>query len=27
VWTGDSAQLLADPRILSRYLGLEAEAS
>ncbi len=27
VWTGDSTQLLADPRILSRYLGLEAEAS
>ena len=25
VWTGDSAQLLADPRILSRYLGLESE--
>jgi branched-chain amino acid transport system ATP-binding protein len=27
VWSGDTAQLLADPRILSRYLGLEAEAS
>ena len=27
VWTGDSAQLLSDPRILSRYLGLEAKAS
>jgi branched-chain amino acid transport system ATP-binding protein len=27
VWTGDSAQLLSDPRILSRYLGLETEAS
>ena len=25
VWTGDSAQLLSDPRILSRYLGLESE--
>lgn len=27
VWTGDSAQLLSDPGILSRYLGLESEAS
>ncbi len=26
VWTGDSTQLLADPQILSRYLGLESEA-
>jgi branched-chain amino acid transport system ATP-binding protein len=27
VWTGDSAQVLSDPQILSRYLGLESEAS
>ena len=27
VWIGDSAQLLSDPQILSRYLGLESEAS
>ncbi len=27
VWTGDSAALVADPQILSRYLGLESEAS
>ena len=25
VWTGDTARLPADPRILSRYLGLESE--
>ncbi len=27
VWTGDSAQLLADPQALSRYLGLESAVS